>query len=129
MMTRRLVLLGTVVGVLCFVAIGHAEPAATTTLTATEAIEHVGEHATVCGQVANTKYASNSRGQPTFINIDRPYPNHVFTIVIWGSDRPAFGRPEGDYEDKRVCVTGRIGTYRGKAQIVATTPSQITIQK
>ena len=26
------------------------------------------------------------RGQPTFLN-DAPYPNHVFTAVVWGRDR------------------------------------------
>jgi hypothetical protein len=25
----------------------------------------------------------------TFINLDKPYP--IFTIVIWGSERPKFG--------------------------------------
>lgn len=41
---------------------------------ATEAKEHVGEEATVCGRVVSTRYAATSRGSPTFLNFERPYP-------------------------------------------------------
>lgn len=92
---------------------------------ATEAKNHVGENATVCGEVASAHYAMRSRGSPTFINLDRPYPNQVFTVVIWGSDRPKFGNPETAYEGKHVCVTGRITLYRGAPETVASEPSQI----
>ena len=27
------------------------------------------------------------QGQPTFLNLDDPYPKEVFTISIWGSER------------------------------------------
>ena len=33
---------------------------------------HIGEKATVCGEVVSTHYASSSNGEPTFLN---PYPN------------------------------------------------------
>jgi hypothetical protein len=36
---------------------------------ASEARNHVGENATVCGQVASAHYAASSRGRPTFINL------------------------------------------------------------
>jgi hypothetical protein len=35
-------------------------------ITASEAKNHIGETATVCGKVVSTHYASRSRGQPTF---------------------------------------------------------------
>jgi hypothetical protein len=44
-------------------------------LTAAEAKDHVGETATVCGSVVSTRYASSTKGQPTFLNLDKPYPN------------------------------------------------------
>ncbi len=50
---------------------------------------------------------------PTFINLDRAYPNQLFTALIWGSDRPKFGDPEVTYSGRRICVTGTIGAYRG----------------
>jgi hypothetical protein len=98
-------------------------------LAATEAKDHIGERAVVCGKVAGTRYASRSKAQPTFLNLDQPYPKQVFAIVIWGSNRPKFGEPESTYQDKKVCVTGKITNYRGVPEIAASDPGQIEIQK
>ena len=95
------------------------------TLAAIEASGHVGEMATVCGEVVSTKYASSTQKQPTFLNLDKPYPNHIFTIVIWGSDRPKFGQPEVKYMGKSICVTGTIKEYQGITEIIASEPAQI----
>lgn len=53
-------------------------------LSAREASKHVGERATVCGLVASTHFATRSKGQPTFLNLDEPYPKAVFTVLIRG---------------------------------------------
>jgi hypothetical protein len=53
--------------------------AAAASLTPEEAANHVGETATVCGTVASANYAARTRGEPTFLNLDKPYPNHIFT--------------------------------------------------
>ena len=97
-------------------------------LAAPEAAAHIGEAATVCGTVASTNFAVKSKGQPTYLNLDRPYPNQVFTILIWGSDRARFGTPETRLMGKKVCVTGTIKDYRGKPEIIATDPKQIVQQ-
>lgn len=94
-------------------------------LTAEEAKEHFGDNATVCGDVASTEHAASSKGEPTFLNLDKPFPNHIFTIVIWGENRGKFGKPEEDYKGKRICVTGRITAYAGLPEIVANDPKQI----
>jgi hypothetical protein len=99
--------------------------AQTNKITAAEAKDHVGEVRTVCGKVASTHYASGSKGQPTFLNLDEPYPKEVFTILIWGSDRANFGAPETKYKDARVCVTGKITSHKEKPEIIATEPKQI----
>jgi len=46
-------------------------------LTADEAAHHIGETATVCGTIASASYASHSKGQPTFLNLDKAYPNQT----------------------------------------------------
>ncbi len=94
-------------------------------LSATEAKDHIGDRGTVCGKVVSTRYAVSTRGQPTFLNLDTPYPQQIFTVVIWGSNRAKFGRPESDYKDKRLCVTGTISAYRGVPEIVANDPRQV----
>src|SRR5215470_11859544 len=80
-------------------------------ISAADASSHVGENVTICGVVASANYAARSRAQPTFLNLDRPYPNQVFTAVIWGSDRAKFGAPEASLQGKRICVTGVIQLY------------------
>lgn len=98
-------------------------------LTARQAADHLGEQATVCGKVATARYAQSTRGAPTFLNLDAPYPNPVFTIVIWKDNRDKFGKAEERYRDKSICVTGKITSYRGEAQMVATDPRQITLKQ
>lgn len=77
----------------------------------------------------STHHSDRTKGDPTFLNLDEPYPHHVFTILIWGSDRSKFGDPENRYANKRVCVTGVIKNYRDVPEIIAEQPSQIEVQK
>ena len=99
-------------------------------LTASEANKHIGETATVCGSVASTNYAARTRGRPTFLNLDRAYPNQIFTVVIWGENRDKFlTPPERAFRDKNICATGEIKSYRGGPEIIVTDTSQIQIEK
>ena len=82
----------------------------------------------VCGEVASTHYAASTRGSPTFINLEKPYPNQIVTILIWGSDRSRFGDPEQRYRGKHVCVTGKVSVYRGVPEVVARESSQLTLR-
>ena len=110
---------------LTVLVLSFAIAAQSTKITAREAKNHVGEIATVCGKVVSTHFAASSRGQPTFLNLDEPYPKEIFTTLIWGSDRAKFGTPESKYQNMRICVTGKISSYRGTPEIIATEPSQI----
>ena len=114
---------------LSIVALAFATAAQTHKISPAEAKDHIGERATVCGKVASTHFAGRSKGQPTFLNLDEPYPRQIFTILIWGSDRAKFGEPESKYKEQIVCVTGRIESYRSSPQIVATEPGQIASEK
>jgi hypothetical protein len=46
-----------------------------------------------------------------------------------GSDREKFGTPEDEYKGLRVCVTGKITSYRSRPEIIATERGQIEIQE
>jgi len=92
-----------------------------------EARNHIGKAATVCGAVASTHYATQSRGTPTFLNFERAYPNQVFTVVIFGSDRAKFRNPELTYRNRSVCATGTIRSYNGTPEMTAYDPSQIAL--
>jgi hypothetical protein len=117
--TLAICLLGT-----CVTVLGQAKK-----LTAPEAKDHIGEQATVCGRVASTRYAATTRGKPTFLNLDKPYPSQILTILIWGENREKFGTPEEKYRDKQVCVTGKITEYRKAPEVVVSEPQNIEVQK
>jgi hypothetical protein len=110
---------------LCYGQTSKALP----TISATEAEYHIGEVVTVCDIVASTRYASSMRGQPTFLNLSKPYPNRILTAVIWGRDRDKFGEPEEKFRDKHICVTGKIRRHHRGPEIVVTDPAQITIKE
>jgi hypothetical protein len=98
-------------------------------LTPEEAKNHIGENATVCGVVAGTHYAENSRGAPTFVNLGAPYPKQTFTILIWGEDLSKFSPKPTTWEGKRVCATGTIASYQGRPEIVAKEPTQVVVEE
>jgi hypothetical protein len=82
---------------------------------ASEATKHLGEQETVCSKIAEVHTASSSRGMPTFIDFDKPYPNQTFTAVIWQSDKERVGAVP---HDGSLCVKGTITEYRGRPEIV-----------
>ena len=101
---------------------------AQTEISTTEAKKHIGESRTVCGDVVSAHYAARTHSNPTFLNLDKAYPNQVFTVLIWGNDRSRFGVPEQSFANKRICITGKISSYRGIPEIVAHETSQIKLQ-
>lgn len=95
-----------------------------------EAARHVGERARVCGDVAATNYARRVQGRPTFLNLDRPYPDQPFDVVIWGRYRGNFARPpELRYRETRICASGRISEHEGVPRIEIRVPKQIREQR
>lgn len=93
-----------------------------------EARLHIGETTTVYGPVVGTKWATGSKGKPTFLNIGKDHPDPSrFTVVIWVGYRNNFNNPEAFYKGKTISVTGRITSYQGIAQIEAQSPSQIQV--
>ena len=90
----------------------------------TRAGQMTGRQATVAIPRVTAGYQPNTRGQPTFLN-DAPYPNHVFTAVVWGKDRAQFQpAPEG-WHGKSVCVTGLVELFQQRPQIAVSSPSQL----
>lgn len=101
-------------------------PSELPTYDARDAGEHVGEHAWVCGTVVDASHVPEAGGGPTFLNFGRPYPDPVFTALIWGEDRGRFEvPPERAYLGRRICVRGRIEIHEGRPEIVVRSPAQM----
>lgn len=97
------------------------------TITANVAKNYIGKEITVCGKVVSPKFLASSNGKPTYLNLDKKYPNHIFTIVIWEEVRKEFDfKPEVYYLNKEVCVYGRVSVYKEKPQIEIKSSSQLS---
>jgi hypothetical protein len=89
---------------------------------------YVGKTVTVVGKVVDGRYLANSNRQPTLLNVDKPFPNQAFSIVIYGDKRQSFGyKPEEMLLNKNVLVTGVVEMYNGKPQMIVNSPDQIVI--
>lgn len=93
-----------------------------------EAKNHIGQTVTVCGRVESTRYLSSSEHKHTFLNFDKPYPDHTFTAFISGENRAKFDKPEEEYLKRDVCVTGEVKNYNGRPEIEVSDSSQIRLQ-
>lgn len=87
--------------------------------------KHISETATVCDVVASARLLSGSRRQPTLLNLGEPYPDDIFTVVIFGPDHAKFGTPETTPKDKYICETGKIQEYHRVPEIILSNPSQL----
>jgi hypothetical protein len=103
-------------------------PTGAAEIAAADAAKHVGENGTVCGMVESAHYVERSQRQPTFLDLDRPYPNQSFVVVIFGSDRAKFGTPERALLHQRICATGEISLYQGRPEMVVHDTAQIVRQ-
>jgi hypothetical protein len=57
------------------------------------------------------------------------YPDSPLTIVIWDSLRSKFSyKPEEKFNNKEICVTGKIELYKDKPEIVLQEQGQIKEQ-
>jgi hypothetical protein len=102
---------------------GHALCAQT--LTPGEAASHIGDTATVCGDVSGMHATLRAKGQPAFLDLDGRYPQNLFTVLIWGKDQPKFGNL-ARFSNQRICVSGVISGYRGKPEMILHDPSAIS---
>jgi DNA/RNA endonuclease YhcR with UshA esterase domain len=89
-----------------------------------EAAKHVGETATVTGRVDG--FRQSGKGN-IFLNMGGKYPHQAFTSFIPSSSAAQFSNPQ-QYEGRTVSVSGKIALYKGKPEIIVTSPGQISAQ-
>ena len=89
--------------------------------TAQEAAKHVGETATITDNVDGVHQSGKGN---IFLNMGGKYPNQAFTAFIPSSSAAQFPNAQ-QYEGRTVAVSGKITLYRGKPEIIVTSPSQL----
>lgn len=87
---------------------------------------NIGTKSCVCGTVVSTKYSEKSGA--VFLNLDKKFPNHIFSATIWKDARTNFSYlPEVELKGKLICITGRIENKRGTPTINITNEKKIEI--
>ena len=89
---------------------------------AAEAKKHVGKNATVTGIVAEV----NKAEKLVRLNFENAYPNQTFTAVIFSSNTNQFPEVE-KLKGKTVEVTGKIGEFRDRPQIILSNTNQLKV--
>jgi endonuclease G len=84
-----------------------------------------GRKHTVCGNVVSTK--KHKKGH-VFINLDKKFPNQVFSISIFESNIKNFDyEPEIYLINKQVCFKGEIGEYSSTPNMVLEHSKQVKV--
>jgi len=79
----------------------------------------------ICGTVVS---AHKSAKGNIFLNLDKSFPNQIFSVTIWAKDVLNFDyQPELFLMDKKVCITGKIKEYNGIPSIYLTNQKKIQL--
>jgi hypothetical protein len=87
---------------------------------------YIGKLVTTCSQVFGIK----ATDKVVLINLGSAYPASPLTIAILAKNFTNFTTPPSElYANKKLCVTGTIELFKGKAEIVVTKPEEIVLEK
>ncbi|MCB9315630.1 MAG: DNA/RNA non-specific endonuclease [Lewinellaceae bacterium] len=86
-----------------------------------------GEVVTVCGTVVGSRY---SRSGNLWLNLDKQYPNQLFSVFIRKADLPNFSDdPKTEYENQQVCFTGKVENFNGTPTMNIDREEQVNLYK
>jgi len=115
--------MGKILYILAFILILSCQAVAQDVISWKDAGNYIGQTKTVEGKIV----ATYNSGKACFLNFHQDYKSH-FTVVIFQSN---FGNFDGDIESiylfKTVRVKGLIKNYKGKPEIIVSSPEQIEI--
>jgi hypothetical protein len=114
----------------CALSVSVAQNAQSSRLSPVEAKNHVGEIATVCGKVVDTKvnkYGVAGHGIPVMLDLDQPEPSPVFSVVTFGSKEGGPNEVIAAYKNKNICAAGKITLASGKPYIILADRSNIKV--
>lgn len=79
----------------------------------------------ICGTVVSSHKSAKGN---IFLNLDKNFPNQIFSITIWAKDVINFDyQPELFLMNKRICVTGKVKEYNGVPSINLSNEKKIQI--
>ena len=98
------------------------------TLAANQAKHHIGEYHTVCGHVAEVKHLRKR----VVMNMGQCYPNEDVYGLVWNDKADYVQSGVGLLDNlagQQICITGVIKDYKGHANIMISSPSELKVVK
>ena len=87
--------------------------------------KRIGKKSIVCGNVVSTRL---SRAGHLWLNVDKKFPNQIFSIFIRKEDLSNFSyTPQNYLESKDVCFEGKVEDLNGTATINVKREKQVTL--
>ena len=70
-----------------------------------------GDQISICGTVVSTRLTRNGH---IFLNLDKKFPNQIFTVAIWKDSKVNFSyEPHIELEGREICVEGQVRLSQG----------------
>lgn len=100
------------------------------TITTAKVKEYMDKEVCVLGKVVSFKLASEGKNT-NYINIDKPYPESVFTVVVSNFYLEKLNLKIEDLKDKEIYVKGKITTYKNDPKQIPQiyNPASISLKK
>jgi hypothetical protein len=97
------------------------------TITTAQAKDYMDKMVCVKGKVVSFKLASEGKST-NYINIDKPYPESIFTVVISNSYLAKLNLKIEDLKDKDVFIKGTISIYKNDPKQIPQIFNPISIE-
>lgn len=78
------------------------------TITALKASKLVGQQVIVKAKVATVFYAEKLVGKPTYLNLDKNFPNNPMAVLIYQAELTKLKINANDYKGKTIIVKGKV---------------------
>lgn len=100
------------------------------TITTVKVKDYMDKEVCVLGKVVSFKLASEGK-YTNYINIDKPYPESIFTVVITNNYLEKLNIKIEDLKDKTIYVKGKITIYKNDPKQIPQifNPTSISIKK
>lgn len=77
-------------------------------ISASEAPNYIDKEVKVKAKVISTFFSEKSKGKPTYLNLDKKFPDNPMTVVIFESKLKELKINPKNYEGKTIIVKGKI---------------------
>ncbi|MBK6408936.1 MAG: hypothetical protein IPF78_04395 [Flavobacteriales bacterium] len=92
--------------------------------------QQVGKTVDFCGTPAQVTVRGKNQEGPVFLNFGAKFPDHTFTVVIWGTVAGAeISELPERFSGKRLVIHGMVVEHNGKPEIILAALKDIEVEE